>query len=233
MLVAIVGAYGLVRRRQRRLPLTRYQRWVLGFSAFVGAMLGAKLPFVMQLGWEGLASGVTWFADGKTILGGIFGGYLAVELGKWYAKISIPTGDSFALPVAVAVAMGRFGCFLVGCCYGVRTDAVWGVHFPSAGDPPEVLRHPTQLYEMVFHLLAAGILVLMDRRRWLVGQQLKAYLLAYLFYRFVTEWLRPEARILSVLTAYQIASCILAIVLLLLWWRDAHRRSVPSVNVNS
>ena len=223
MLCAIIASWAIVRNRQRSLSLSDYQRGWLGFAAFVGAMIGAKMPFLMELGWEGLASGTIWFTDGKTILGGIFGGYAAIEVAKYFLRIRVSTGDSFALPVAVAVFMGRIGCFVVGCCYGKVTEQVWGVHFPTAGDADGILRHPTQLYEAAFHAIAALFLVLAHRYKLLQYQQLKAYLLAYLAFRFATETLRPEPVLALGLSSYQWASIVLAACLAGLWLRDARR----------
>ncbi len=221
LVVSIVAALRLLHRRQKRLDLTRSQRLVIGVAAFVGAMIGAKVPFLGDRGWGAFYDGTVWFADGKTILGGIAGGYAAVEIAKWIADIRTRTGDTFALPVAVAVAIGRIGCFVAGCCYGRETTVPWGVAFPMALDPSGIVRHPTQLYEVGFHFLAALSLLVMDRKKWLVGNQLKAYLIAYLIYRFLSEWLRPESPILLDLTIYQLVSVGLIAILIMLWVRDS------------
>ena len=221
LLVSVVVAWGLVRTRQKRLDLTRSQRTAVGVAAFLGAMIGSKIPFLGQQGWSAFLDGTAWFADGKTILGGIVGGYAAVEIAKWIFGIRARTGDSFALPIAVAVGVGRIGCFIAGCCYGQVTEVPWGVAFPTACDAPGILRHPTQLYEVAFHLVATIVLIVMDRKRWLVGNQLKAYLIAYLVYRFLSEWLRPEPRLLLNLTIYQFVCVVLIAVLIGLWARDS------------
>ena len=44
-------------------------------------MIGAKLPFLFD-SWEAFLSGATWFSNGKTILTGLVGGYLGVEIAK-------------------------------------------------------------------------------------------------------------------------------------------------------
>ena len=103
----------------------------------------------------------------------------------------------------------------------------WGVAFPLANDPPGTLRHPTQLYEVAFHLTAAGLLWLAEQRGWLQRQRLKAYLLAYLTYRFGSEWLRPEPNYHWGLTAYQFACLVLAAVLCVLWVADAQVSEKP------
>jgi prolipoprotein diacylglyceryltransferase len=173
--------------------------------------------------------------DGKTILGGIFGGYLAVEIAKSRLGIKVGTGDAFAIPIAIAVMIGRVGCFWAGCCYGTITELPWGVAFPNAGDANGVLRHPTQLYEGLFHGVAILLLVLGERRAWIPGQRLKAYLLAYLAYRFLTEWIRPETHWWLGLTVYQLACIGLSLILVGLWYRDEQRlnRESPSQGLSA
>ncbi len=163
MLGAIIAAFLLVRDQQKQLAISRIDKLVLGLAAFCGATIGAKLPVMLLQGaspwvWQ------SWLADGKTIMFGIVGAYVAVVGAKWVLGIHIATGDTYALPVAVAICIGRLGCFVGGCCYGTITDVPWGVHFDGVDGDPEVLRHPMQLYEFVFHALAALSIVWVRKR---------------------------------------------------------------------
>src|SRR3954466_11854781 len=137
------------RRTQRSLGLDRWERLGIGLGAFCGGMIGAKLPFVLA-DWPAMVSGRAWLDNGKTIVFGLVGGYFGVELAKRMLDVRVKTGDSFAVPVAAAVAIGRLACFSAGCCYGKATRLPWAVRF---GDG--VPRHPTQLYEFAFHAAAA------------------------------------------------------------------------------
>lgn len=220
MLAALLACAILLRRSQARLPLRGFEKLGIGLGAFCGAMIAAKLPFVFS-DVSGLLSGTAWFMDGKTILCGLVGGYLGVEVAKWVLDIRVKTGDTFAVPCAVAVAIGRVGCFTAGCCYGTPTTLPWGVRFSQALDSPSVFRHPTQLYETAFHLMCAALLLWLGWRGIWKGQLVKAYILAYLAYRFLTEWIRPEAHLLGGLTGYQWATLVLAPLFAWLWWRDA------------
>lgn len=225
MLIALLAGFVVLKLQQRDLQVSKRERLAIGLAAFIGAMLGAKLPFLGSLGWQGFIDGRVWFTDGKTILGGIFGGYFAVEVVKGLLDIRTRTGDSFAMGIATAVAIGRIGCFIAGCCYGSITDLPWGIAFPFAGDAPSIMRHPTQLYEVAFHLLAITFLWVAAQQHWCDGHRLKAYLLGYLVYRFFTEWIRPEAKVLGALTGYQWACVIMAMILIGLWWRDSREPS--------
>lgn len=214
ILSAITAAWLLSRRRQRAVPLDRGQRLGIAVGAFCGAMIAAKLPFVLA-DWPGLLSGAAWLDNGKTIVFGLVGGYFGVEIAKWALDVRVKTGDSFAVPVAVAIAIGRLACFQAGCCYGTPTTLPWGVDF---GDGP---RHPTQLYETAFHLAAALVLLVFERFDLFRGQRIKLYIMAYLVYRFATEFIRPEPRLWFSLTGYQCACLALLPLFAWLWLRDA------------
>jgi phosphatidylglycerol:prolipoprotein diacylglycerol transferase len=226
MIAAVATGAWLSRRTQSRLALSPGQRWGVGLGAFCGAMIGAKLPFVLADG-PGMLSGAAWFSDGKTILCGLIGGYAGVELAKWALNIRVKTGDSFAVPVAAAIGIGRLGCFVGGCCYGTPTTLPWGVVFSHVDS---LRRHPTQLYEAAFHLTAAAVLWQLQSRGLFRGQLIKLYILGYLVYRFATEFIRPEARLWAGLTGYQWACLALAPVFVALWIRDARQIAAPSAS---
>jgi phosphatidylglycerol:prolipoprotein diacylglycerol transferase len=217
MAAAIVTGIIAARFTQVVLPISPRQKFWIGFGAFCGAMIGAKLPFVLA-DPDGLVTGAAWFSNGKTILCGLVGGYFGVELAKWLVGVRVKTGDSFAVPVATAVGVGRLGCFYAGCCYGTPTNLPWGVVFPAIDSVP---RHPTQLYESVFHLTAAAVLWQLQRHGLFRSQLIKLYIMSYLVYRFVTETIRPEARLAAGLSGYQWAALVLLALFAWLWLRDA------------
>ena len=179
-------------------------------------MIGAKLPFVLA-DWEGLVSGRAWFDNGKTIVFGLVGGYFGVELAKAMLGVRVKTGDSFAVPVAAAVAVGRLACFVGGLLLRDRDDAALGRRLrrrPSAAIRPSSTRS-------AFHLAAALVLAVVAARGLFRGQLIKLYIIAYLIYRFVTEFIRPEPVLALGLTGYQWACLGLVPVFIGLWARDA------------
>jgi prolipoprotein diacylglyceryltransferase len=196
------------------------QRWALVLAAFIGGALGAKLPFALS---SGFFSDTAWLADGKTITTGLIGAYLAVEFTKWLLGIHAKTGDSFALPLALALAVGRWGCFFNACCYGSPTSLPWGVGFEVRG---EIVRcHPTQIYESLLHLTMAVVLLYVINQGTFRYQRLKLYLIAYGVYRFATEFIRPEPRDWLGLTGYQWAAAVLVVGLSIQWIVDERLKS--------
>ncbi len=199
----------------RRLPLR--SQLILLLAAFAGGSFASKLPFVFShedgpFTWE------AWLGDGKTVMAALVGAYLAVEIAKRPLGIRVKTGDTFALPLALALAVGRWGCFFNGCCYGTPTELPWGVPFEVDGE--WVRCHPTQLYESAFHLGMAGIIALLMRTGQWPGHRLQFYLIGYCGFRFLTEWVRPEPASLGGLTFYQWLSLAFAAALVAQWWLE-------------
>lgn len=203
--------------------LSRMDRLAVALAAFTGGVLGAKLPFVLVSG-SPIGDPASWLTDGKTIVAGLAGGYLAVELTKLARGIQVKTGDDIVIPLAASLVVGRWGCFFAGCCAGAPTDVAWGMPF---GDG--VLRHPTQLYEVAFHATMLGLLLDLQRRDALRFQRIKLYLIAYGTFRFFIELVRTEPRWHLGLTVYQWAALALVVPLLVQWRVDAplSRRTAP------
>jgi phosphatidylglycerol:prolipoprotein diacylglycerol transferase len=143
------------------------------FAGVVGGLLGANV-----------AQFIATDGPGKTILGGIAGGYLAVIAAKRYLGIVRPTGDLFALALASGEAIGRWGCFLAGCCYGKKSGESWGVWQHDAW------RHPTQIYLSL--AAAATYLILLRFERAKPPENALFFLQGSLMctYRFAIEFWR-------------------------------------------
>ena len=69
----------------------------------------------------------------------------------------------------------------------------------------------------------AGLLFALQQQGKFRGQLIKLYILAYLAYRFVTEFIRPEPVLWLGLTGYQWAVLALMPPFVLLWFQDQSR----------
>ena len=72
-----------------------------------------------------------------------------------------PVADIMAPSIAIGQAIGRWGCFFAGCCYGVKTDVPWAITFtdPNSLAPLGIPLHPTQIYLSINALVIFLILV--------------------------------------------------------------------------
>ena len=121
---------------------------------------------------------------GRSILGGLAGAYAGVVLTKRLVGYREPTGDLFAPAVALAMAVGRWGCFFTELP-GTPTRLAWAVTFYD-GEP----RHPSFLYEIIFQFGLFGLLWWARPRVSVKGELFKIYLLAYALFRFAVEFVR-------------------------------------------
>ena len=128
--------------------------------AFLGMLLGARAgsvydswsiysadPLKIFRIWEGGLSAVPAFL-GAGVVSFVFSKRRKIPY--WMIV------DAAALPAALTVAVGRWGCFLNGCCTGIETTVPWALRFPS--DVLGLLRHPTQLYYSFGALFIAAFL---------------------------------------------------------------------------
>ena len=197
--------------------------WLLVGCIF-GAWAGSKLlawAESPQFYWSLRANPRAWLG-GKTIVGGLLGGWAGIELAKRRLGLVRSTGDAFVLPLTAGLAVGRLGCFFTGLSdhtYGVATSLPWGVDF---GDG--VPRHPTQLYESLFALgLGGAVLFAAHLRRgaWPDGKAFRLFLLGYFVFRGLVEFIKPRELLAGPLSAIQCAS-LAGIALCLFTLRRPH-----------
>jgi phosphatidylglycerol:prolipoprotein diacylglycerol transferase len=130
-------------------------------AAVVGGIVGARLFYVAGHWSEFSGSPGKIFTinmSGLVFYGGlVFGLALALLVGRWKKVKVWTTMDLAGLCVPLALAFGRIGCFLNGCCYGRPTGLPWGVTYPVASGIVGA-RHPTQIYELLLDLALFALL---------------------------------------------------------------------------
>ena len=134
---------------------------------------------------------------GLGIPGGIAGGFLAAFVMLRRRGVSRSAfADSVAPGVAVAQAVGRLGNWFNQELFGRATTLPWGLEIdPDNPDavPGAEAYHPTFLYELLWNLGVAAVVVWADRRWRLGGGRVFAlYLALYAVGRFWIEGLRID-----------------------------------------
>jgi phosphatidylglycerol---prolipoprotein diacylglyceryl transferase len=179
-------------RREAGDVINDHQRLSVIAAAAVGALLGSRALGLLE---QAPRIHITWMqallpGGGKTIVGGLLGGWIAVELVKKILGVQSRTGDLFAVPLCIGIAVGRIGCLLAGLAddtYGVATRLPWGVDF---GDG--IARHPTQAYEIVFLVLLSFWLARRNAHPHVQGAVFRSFLFAYLLWRWTIDFLKPQ-----------------------------------------
>lgn len=195
--LAYASGYAVFRALRKRQGdiLPEPQRWTVLAGAAVGALVGSRLlglaeqwPTLLSAWRSGHLAALLFSPGGKTIVGGLLGGWLGVELIKRLTGVQRRTGDLFAVPLCVGIAVGRIGCLLAGVAddtFGKPSNLPWAV---DLGDG--IGRHPVQLYEIIF-LVLLGIF-LNSNIRLPEGARFRIFLAAYLAWRMVIDFLKPQ-----------------------------------------
>jgi phosphatidylglycerol---prolipoprotein diacylglyceryl transferase len=178
------------------------EQQILDLSLYIlaSAILGAKLMLVAVDLFQGRR------VDFKDVLlsGGVFYGGLicAVAVGiRYMYKHGLPAwriADMGAPSIALGEAIGRWGCFAAGCCYGKKSEGPFAVTFTDpfasekVGTPLNVPLHPTQIYLSLNAFLIFLILQWAYRRRSFDGEVFWLYVLLYSITRGIIEIWRGD-----------------------------------------
>ena len=192
---------------EKRSPIGRHLEMILLFELGVG-LLGAKLLFIAT-SFEQIKAfyhqGVpirdiiyAYVLSGFVCYGGLYGAFLGAF---FYAKLNklnyfeIIYETMILMPIFHAV--GRVGCFMVGCCHGRETHTWIGVAFRcSEYAPNNVPLIPVQLFEVLANIVLLVILLIIRRKttdRIVGGVVIHiTYLYFYGLVRFVLEFFRGD-----------------------------------------
>ena len=238
LLAFLTGGY-VLRAEMRRLGQDPEKAWDLVFMAVIGGIVGAKTYYVL-LNWDQTVAnpmGMIFARGGLVWYGGFL---LATVLVVWEIrrqKLPLPKmADAVAPALALAYAVGRVGCFMVGDDWGRPTDSWVGIAFPRgapptrvdiierdfgiAVDPALVERygqivpvHPTQLYEVGMSTLIFFVLWKLRRQPRAAGWLFMLWLVLAGVERFVVEFFRAkDDRFLGPLTLAQMISVGIMVV---------------------
>lgn len=182
----------------------------LAIAGLAGGIAAAKVTQWMLASWLTFAQHPEAILDpangGRSIIGGIIGGWIAVEIAKRRLGIGRSTGDLFALAIPAGEAVGRIGCFFNSCSVGTVSAVPWAVFQQGTW------RHPVQLYTS---LVAAGVLLLLFRLRGALpreGDLFRLYLVIFGLTRFGLEFFRERPIFYSGLSMAQCVCLELMVV---------------------
>lgn len=182
--------YYVYLRKHTSDPISKSNRLSIIIGAVFGAWLGSRLVGYLENPIIITTENFLQLLNTKTIMGGLFGGLLGVELAKKIIGEKQSSGDLFTLPIIVGIVIGRMGCFLAGInefTYGRETQWFTGMNL---GDG--VLRHPIALYEILF---LSGLFFLLrsilKKQTLPNGTIFQWFMISYFSFRFLLEFIKP------------------------------------------
>ncbi len=194
--IGIVVAYLLVEYLADKKKLAVEPVFGLTISCVVGGFIGSKCLYTLTRLEDIIKnpSVIKDVATGWVVYGGIIGGILTAVIYCRIKKMEFMRYLDVAMPaVALAQGLGRIGCFLAGCCYGMETDGWCAVTFTdSAFAPNNVPLVPTQLISSGLDFILFAVLIFLLFKLKAPGQVGGVYLILYSIGRFVLEFFRGD-----------------------------------------
>jgi len=188
---------------------TENRIWIL-IGAAIGALIGSRLVGIFENPDLFRNGNLQYILGNKTIVGGLLGGLIGVELTKRFVKVYTSSGDLMTYPIILAIMIGRIGCFLEGLkdgTYGTASSLPWAINF---GDG--IPRHPVNLYEIIFLALLWICMKQLERQFIFTdGSKFKIFLTAYLLFRFMLEFIKPDFKYIFQLGLIQLV-CLAGLI---------------------
>lgn len=167
-----------------------------------GVVIGAKLLFIivsLPTIIELKLSPMELIAGGFVFYGGLIGGALGLLLYVKLFKVELlKIVDVYAAVIPLGHACGRVGCFLGGCCYGMRYDGAFSYTYSegvlNANTPIGVPLLPVQLIEAasLLILFVPMLIIYFKKKPEQTGICGAIYLYAYAVIRFILEYFRGD-----------------------------------------
>jgi phosphatidylglycerol:prolipoprotein diacylglycerol transferase len=214
LFLAFFASMNLAARVARRVSLDPDVIYDMALTVFVGGLVGARVFYVVQY-WgvrvHSLLDVFKVWQGGIVLYGSIIGGTTAFFLFRVLRPFPLrPYLDAIAPALALGIAIGRFGCFLNGCCYGDVCGLPWAVSFPEPS-PPWVAHseahligegvhwslpvHPTQIYSVIDGLLLCALTLAYFPIRKRDGEVMALLMVTYPVSRILIEYLRSDERV--------------------------------------
>ena len=134
MVIGFLAAMFLIRRLSRNITPDPMLITNAALYSLIAGVVGARLFYVVHYfeNFRGeLLSVFAIWEGGLELLGGVLLAITVIILYLWYHKLPIRKYlDILAVGLMLALAIGRIGCFLNGCCFGRPTNLPWAVRFP-------------------------------------------------------------------------------------------------------
>lgn len=190
LVAGVLLAVWFARIRARKYGLQPDLIYDAAFWAVVPGVLGARITFI-ALEWPFFRDNPDqlWSLQfaGLTSFGGLIAGTIGLLVWARIRKVPLlPLLDVMGAPFLLAMAVGRVGCLMNGCCFGRPTELFFGVSFVTT----EGTHHPAQLYESALLLISIGVLWMAEKRKLPSGGSCALALVLYGFSRFVYEFWR-------------------------------------------
>jgi phosphatidylglycerol:prolipoprotein diacylglycerol transferase len=200
LLAAFIAGFVVYRRNCLQAACIEEDPIDLSLAIILPAVIGARVAYILLFPqhFDGLSDYLALHEGGLVFYGGLIGVLVSLLAYAAAKSISLPRLFDFLSPsFALAHAIGRWGCIINGCCYGIITDRI--AIYRLKNDADGIFRHPVAAYESILLLLLFFILIRALKQTYINSRLFSGftsgiYLIAYSFCRFLLEFIRGDNR---------------------------------------
>ncbi|MBI2251799.1 MAG: prolipoprotein diacylglyceryl transferase [Armatimonadetes bacterium] len=216
LVIAFILAFYLFYRRTCKAKiLSKDDILDLGTYLLIFGLLGARLLWVLinfkkQNFIDAPLEIINLRAGGLSWHGALLGGLLVAF---WFSKKKkINFGkllDLLSPSFVLGLAIGRIGCFLGGCCGGIKAKGVLEKFYTQCflgGN------HPAQIYEFFLDLIILWVLFKLEKKIKFNGELYLFFLLLYSLARFSVDYFRIDTIPLGIFSLAQIFSLLVILI---------------------
>ena len=225
--IAVAMLVVTIPREAKRLGITR-DLYSLFFCCIIGGLIGGRLAYVIYdlphfianprdiIGFQGLA-------QNGMIIGIVVAALIYMRVTRMRFSMLLSIGDAVAVGTPLALAIGRIGCTINGCCYGQPSPfhffPLAMIYTPRDTIPPEywgVPLYPIAIYHLVWGLIVFAIVWRLRGKLKPEGCLLFFFFCVFAAGDFAIRFLRTDEPVLWGLRQAQVLD--LAILVVFLPW---------------
>ena len=221
--VAVISMLVITHREVKRLGITR-DIYTLALCCIIGGLIGGRLAYIIY-DWAHFVAnprdiiGFAGLAQNGMIAGVIAAALIYMGVTRMRFSELLSLGDAAAIGTPLALAIGRVGCTLNGCCYGIPApDLPWAVVYthPNSLAPLNTPIHPTQIYHLLWGLIVFGIVWRFRDKLKPEGSRFFFFICIFTIGDFALRFLRDEEPWLWSFRAAQLVD--LAVLVIFVPW---------------
>jgi phosphatidylglycerol:prolipoprotein diacylglycerol transferase len=166
--IAVASLIVIMLREAKRRGIKR-DLYSLFFWCIIGGLIGGRLAYIIYY-WDYFIAnprqiiGFQGSAQTGMIIGIIVAALIYMGVTRMRFSTLLSIGDAFIVGAPLALAIGRIGCTLNGCCYGEPSPFSFFplavIYTPRDTIPPEywgVPLYPTQIYHVLWNLIVFAV----------------------------------------------------------------------------
>ena len=162
--------------------------------------------------------------SGFVFYGGLLLTLLVLVIIKNNQYIKIDKMLNVIFPIFVIVhGIGRIGCGLVGCCYGIEYNGLLSIRYENSLIAPNFVNlFPTQYVEAIFQIIVGFVFYILILKYGIKQKYIIQYLIIYSMFRFTIEYFRGDYMrgYFGILSISQVISLVFLIIMIYVLKKD-------------